>query len=747
MKDWLTGGPLFGGGHLELTGPPWLVALVAVGALVAWLLALRPAPVRGRVPELVLAAVAGLVVVFLAARPVWLAEGEREEPGQLVVLTDASRSMAVAEPGGRTRLDEAREVVASLPPAEHFHFGGDLRAGDPAAADLGTTDLGAALQAVSRRYAGERLAGIVLVTDGIDRGGLAVRPDDGGPRTIDASALPELGGPLTVVQVGRDRAVPDLAVVDVQAGAFAFLRAPFTVDVEVQRGGLALEATTVTLTRNGSAVGSRQVRFDEAGRATARFELTPDTPGRFVYEASVPTPEDDAVPSNNAMSRAVRVVRDRMRVLQVCGSPSMDQKFLRLFLKEDPGVDLVSFFILRTMEDMGSGFLPQELSLIEFPYRRLFADDLATFDLVILQNFDYAPYFEHDADALLGNLADYVREGGALAFVGGDRSYDLGRYAGTPLAEVLPVELGVSGDPVDEAPFAPVLTAAGARHPLTRLAAELGENQALWERLPPLDGTNLSLGPAPGAAVLLAHPTRTAAGAPLPVLAVRQVGKGRTMALSVDSSWRWSFAEAGRGGGNQAYLRFWKSAMRWLVGDPDDQAVVVSVARENVEPGEVLEVTAHVRDAGFAPVAGANVIGQVDGPGGQTPLSAPTGPDGTARFEVPTASRGAHRVRLHAVTATGEELGGAEAVYAVVTRDPELERIAPDGELLRALATATGGRYVGPGERVEPLVDAGASRRVRDARTTPLWSAPLAGIVAAIAASLSWWLRRRSGLR
>ena len=568
MIDWLTGGGLFSSGHLVITGAPWAMVVAVVLSVLALWLAARPGPIAGRWAELTLTAVGCLALVALAARPVWLAEGERTEPGRVVVLVDASRSMGITEPDGSTRFAAALALAHRIDGAEVYHFGGDLRPGEPALPDLDATDIAGALQGITRRYAGEKLASVVLITDGIDRGGLVTTAEDG-TRTIDRTALPaQLSGPLTVYQVGRERAVGDVSVVDVHAGSFAFLRAPFSIEVEVAATGVKLDAVPVTLTRNGQPAGSRRITLDEQGHGRAVFEITPDTPGRFVYEASVPVPEGDMVPSNNSLSRAVRVVRDRVRVLQVCGSPSMDQKFMRLFLKEDPGIDLVSFFILRTQADMGSGYSPDELSLIEFPYRRLFDDDLSTFDLVILQNFDYAPYFEHDAPTLLGNLAEYVRNGGAIAFLGGDRSFDLGKYADTALADVLPVTLGVPGDAVDLAPFSPTLTEAGARHPVTRLVGDPAENQALWARLPALDGTNLSLGPAKDAAVLLEHPSLKAGAGPLPVLAVRQVGLGRTMSLSVDSSWRWSFAEAGKGGGNQAYLRFWKSAMRWLVGDP-----------------------------------------------------------------------------------------------------------------------------------------------------------------------------------
>ena len=112
----------------------------------------------------------------------------------------------------------------------------------------------------------------------------------------------------------------------------------------------------------------------------------------------------------------------------------------------------MSFFILRTHDDFAAGWNPQELSLIAFPYERLFTEQLETFDVVIFQNFDFKPYFERDPNGLLGNIVRFVREGGAFVMVGGDRSFDLGEYADTPIAGILPVRLGVGGTAVSEVP-------------------------------------------------------------------------------------------------------------------------------------------------------------------------------------------------------------------------------------------------------------------------------------------------------
>ena len=72
-----------------------------------------------------------------------------------------------------------------------------------------------------------------------------------------------------------------------------------------------------------------------------------------------------------------------------------------------------------------------------------------------------------------------------------------------------------------------------------------------------------------GARALLVHPSQKSSdGRPAPVLAVSDVGKGRSLALLTDSAWTWGFQAAGAGDDGRAFQRFWEGAIRWLVRDP-----------------------------------------------------------------------------------------------------------------------------------------------------------------------------------
>src|SRR5690606_38060359 len=108
-----------------------------------------------------------LVVVALA-RPVWVEEEGRREGGRVAVLVDASRSMSILE-DGRPRREQVDRILRAVgdEDVDLYHFGDGLATGLPTAYDLPGTDIEAALSALSDRVAGERLAGVVLVTDGL----------------------------------------------------------------------------------------------------------------------------------------------------------------------------------------------------------------------------------------------------------------------------------------------------------------------------------------------------------------------------------------------------------------------------------------------------------------------------------------------------------------------------------------------------------------------------------------------------
>ena len=219
----------------------------------------------------------------------------------------------------------------------------------------------------------------------------------------------------------------------------------------------------------------KTVTLDSEGAATVRFSITPSK--WALLHALSARVWGDSLPGNNSLPAVVRV-RDRLRVLQVCETPSLMRSSASL-LKRDPSVDLVSFFILRTYED------GLEITRERTPHRvslsNLFTTDLWSFDLIVLQDFDHQPYFRWDSNALLQNIADYVKREG-LVMIGGTGLSIWGSTAALHW-KVLPVKLGVRGRSVSEGSFQPQLTAQGRILPSLGFSDPRGKSGS-WEAIP-----------------------------------------------------------------------------------------------------------------------------------------------------------------------------------------------------------------------------------------------------------------------
>ena len=744
------------------TLPSWALALALCGLAAAVFLSWRGfrSEPRGsrRAALLAFRIVAGLLLFVLLLEPGLELRAETRVRARIALLLDTSRSMKYpASPGGPSRAEEMLRwlkdkqkelgALAGRFQVDAYGFDKELQPadvakllaappGDAVAQGPSTDLLGALGGAASAGTGGRPLAGLIIASDGADNAGLTA-----GVSPAAAAELLKLGAPVFALPIGA-QALKDLAVEKVNVDDFAFVRTQVTVDVTLSARGFSQTDVPVVLKREGQVVAQKVVHVTPGqARYEVKLGFVPDRTGKFAFTVSVPVYEGEALAQNNQKSFVLKVIRDRVRVLLVVGRPSWDVRFLRQLLKRDANVDLISFFILRTPGD-DTHSSQDELSLIPFPTQEIFQEQLKTFDLVIFQNFNHRPY---RMSQYLDGIAGYVRDGGAFAMIGGDQSFSSGDYSGTPLEEILPAAMLSPGAPgVDETQVQLKLSAAGVRHPVTELAPGKAENAAAWEKLPRLPGLN-SIGEVkPSAQVLLTAQDGR------PVLVVGEAGRGRVLALTTDSSWMWSFVAAGQELGPRAYETFWHGAIRWLVRDPALTPMRVTAERPSFDPGEPPALEAQVRGSDYGAAAGAQVtvsLSSADDPIPKPAGTAIANADGSARVVLPPLPPGAYKAVVTARRADGgPEVGEAEEAFVVAPASAEMLDAAPRPELLQAIAAATSGRVIEPGDNLTRLSFRDPERVEVGQRTTrPFWDTWL--VLAALCAvvGLEWTLRRRWG--
>ncbi len=755
--------------------PPVAAALVTAALVAAVIATARrwPLPLsRGR-RVLILVLRLGVVaaVALMMFGPVIKWEGQREISGEVAVLLDASRSMAICDvPASRDR-----EVAGTreYPPT---HVGGSdlltraeavrqaFLAAGKAYADLGArslinpyafgshvrtignfapvpddlrTDIGEALDALVAGDAGTgrkfstvpfptRLAAVVLISDG-----RANRARASAERA--AKALAGRGIKVHAVLAGSaepNDLVRDVAVRDLRAPARVFAGNRPEVRVVVAALGVKGKPFDAVLTLNGKEVDRRRI-MPAADQTAEELVFTPQAgePGLARIALQVAPLEGELITTNNRAETAVRVAEGDVRVLYLDGRIRPEGKFIARVLDEAKEIDLDRRLLIGGSTSRGRGVAGAPAP-----------DEVDAFNVVVLGDL---PASALDP-ATVARVAERVREGKlSVLALGGLSAFGAGGWAATPLAGILPFAIR-DGDGQAPGPIRFRPTADGAGHFIFK--AEKGPGPfspggaAAFDALPPLTGAS-AVGPLQAAARLLAEsPDGT------PLMAVREFGRGRVAAVTADSTWQWVLAP-GDTHGAEVHRRLWRQLVLWLAGRDARPQADLWIATDRpryllTDPDSppAAEVTVHA--------VGASMPREVrlTMPDGASRLIQLAPADGDWRATVPLSAAGIHRLGVE--VAIGNETRRAEAECAVEQRDFETAAVLADSEAMQRIARAGGGTF----RRIDGLtalladLAAGLPPQFEPVeRRCPIAGGGifLAVVVALLAAE--WFLRRKWG--
>ena len=445
-----------------------------------------------------------------------------------VAVIDKSQSQSA---GDRTR--QTRDAELALKEQAARLGNTELRIVEVRSGITSDDDGTRAFEALNRALADippERFAGAVMVTDG---------------DIHDAPADPAkagIGGPLHGLITG-EKTERDRRVVIDQAPRFGIVGKQQLIRFHVEEANG--DGASVDVSINAGR-GDPAIVTVEPGQSI-EIPVTIDHGGQNITEISVAPLAGEISTANNRAIAVIEGIRDRLRVLLISGEPHAGERTWRNLLKADAAVDLVHFTILRPPEKQ-DGTPIKELALIAFPTRELFVDKLDQFDLVIFDRYRRQAVLPM---GYLHNVAQYVREGGAMLIASGpDFIGEEGLY-NTPLDEVIPA--APTGQ-VTEGGFRPQITAEGRKHPVTRNLPGGAGGKPTWGRWFRLVDTRVS----EGATVMSGTNDR-------PLLVLAHEGKGRVAQLLSDQGWLW--ARGFEGGGPQTELL--RRIAHWLMQEPD----------------------------------------------------------------------------------------------------------------------------------------------------------------------------------
>ncbi len=575
------------------------------------------------------------------------------------------------------------------------------------------------------------LSGVVLITDGVDNASKQW--------TESLSRLEARHIPFYTVGVGSENITRDAEIVKVAAPRETLKESTAVVDVSYRSHGFSGRKATLYVRENGVLLKSEEVVLPADGEiAEKSIDLPVKNEGTRLFSFALQA-QDDRIPENNTLDALVEIKNDHPQILYIEGEPRWEFKFLRRAIQDDPNIRLVTLLRSSQNKFYRQGIDKEEMLAEGFPKKR---EELFQYKGLIFGSIE-STFFTQDQ---LKMVVDFVsNRGGGFLMMGGRNSFVGGRYQNSPIADILPIQMSQE----DRTPIIGRLKLAvtdyGRTHPLMKLSPDANANIKQWSELPPLNDFNKTLEAKVGGIVLARGQTEQKGSSEPILLAYQRYGRGRTMAFTSGSSWRWQMEMDHE---DMTYELFWKQVLRWLVNTSPDP-VMISSDKDTYLPGEAIRLYAEVSNKTFDRMNNAKVIAKVTNPDGVTEslaLDWNGAQEGVYQTELNASEPGIYRVEIDAAQGS-ENLGTNRTAFQVQDRPVEYYNARLDTRFLQSVASATGGRYY-PLSKIGDVPDdavyvAGETSFVEQKE---LWDVPFLFMLLCVTLAGEWFWRKRKGL-
>ena len=634
------------------------VIVLAAGAYFVWLYR-RLVRLHGRKTAWILMAPKIVLVTLLIAAlldPDLKLRLANTTPAKVLILEDISSSMDLKDDGRRG--DRADKLIANL------------KAGAPASvkfitlpfdtalheegyvpktnADRGT-DFAEVLQSLANNPKLADADGAIVVTDG-------------GDETVPVAQLPTI--PLAIVGMGSDPDTwNDIGVGNVTAPSTVEDKAEFDLQSELYArkatpGSLNQIKVALEELHDGKWSELQTQTVDLSSfHAAASFHIAVTETGSLRYRVRLPQLPNELTYANNVRNATVQVQPRALHVLYYTQELGVNYKYLRNELASDPGVLFTAMYRVvgdqYTVQGDRTGY--QDLAT-GFPTRD---DVLRRYDCVILGSFPAANF----SDAQVKTLINFVSNGGALVFTGGDQSFGRGGYAASKLAPLVPwaiddqeADLATGSFPVSMAGSAEAVDfTAGLRESIGSAGGAT------------LDSLNQPGGLRPGAVALM---EASMSGHTVPFVAWQRYGKGQILGIATNTMWKWA---AAGGPSRELFGKFWRQSVRGLTQKFEGGALLaIHWNQAQYRPGEQAELDVQLRGANDA--GAVRLVAQLHGPPGDKDIDLlpVTGQAGKYTAKIAFGARGDYTFRLTAYSGSSV----AEGYERILPVDPLVEESA-----------------------------------------------------------------------
>jgi hypothetical protein len=672
------------------------------------------------------------LLIFVLFEPVVGMISSSEVMPKILVMLDNSESMKLRDAGGERdesymqaidnsdfeELEESALISTFDAKARKFEFY------DEAIIDYTgqASDMSEAFKWALKQSGDENIKAALLISDGAF--------NEGNNPIYSAE---KFARPVYVIGIGDSSEIKDLSIQYIMANEVAYIDNPVPVNVLVKIDGFEEGELKAELFDNGELIGEQIFTLTpDIAEINAIFEYMPKTEGTHKLTAKISEFEGEITTRNNSSNEFIRVIKNKRNVVIFGGAPSSDISFLKQELSEEKGVTVSTFIQKKGAEFYG-----------EQPTKR----DLMESELIILCGF---PIY-YTSESTINLINEQLEAGKPLMFIA---SKDVDYQKFKKFEQYLPINT-VSHQPREFLAVTEVRPEAISNAVVRFTGADSDIDK--WNALPPIFKTETFVNVKPESEIV-AYMQVNNVSIDEPMIVTRDFQDRKSLAMLGYGLYRWKLMgyaadqAKGRKEKPDLYSIFVRNAVRWLSVENKSKFVSIKPDEKFYSQGEKVQLIAQVYDASYTPVDNAAVRVILRGGEENSSRDVVLSSVGNGKYTSTIEGLGTGDFFYSgSAQLNGSSLGKDEGRFSIGDVSVEYSNLRMNSQLLRDIASRTGGKfYYGDESKsfLDDLKNSGKfeSNYLSQRSEIPLWNLPWALVLAILLFSIEWFLRKRAGL-
>jgi hypothetical protein len=501
------------------------------------------------------------------------------------------------------------------------------------------SDLSGALRKISSRFEGNKVSGMLLVSDGIYNEGIS----------------PLYGAynfPVYTIGLGDTTQRTDVFIRDIAYNKIVYQGNKFPLRVEVMVKNLEPQSIHVSLLQRGKVLDQQSKSSEGDQLLVYDFQPLAEEQGIQKLDIQVEVKAGESNTRNNRASVFIEVVEGKKKILMLASSPHPDIKALREVVDKNPNYEFL-LHIPGVEEQEPAVLKPDQI-------------DLAIF---------------HQSPDLRGKTRDIFQQ-----FVASKTSMFLIVGSQTDLQQVakqnMPIKFEVAPRDYDE-------VIPGTNQTFSQFLIS-PETNAIIQNYPPVS-VPFGKMKIPGNVTSLLYQRVGNMTTEKPLLFMEIEDSRKICVMMGEGLWRWKLNEFDRFENAEAFDEIFGKLIQYLSTTDDKRKFRSYPVKQEFSDTEAVVFESQVYNDIFEPVYGNTVdIELTEESGGKLKYAYTISP-GNVRYQIGGLKEGVYRYKSK--TALNQKTEEVSGEFAVIQRQAELQNLTADFDLLRKLSANTGGNF------------------------------------------------------